>query len=563
MPDVAVGVKTSPRFRIATMSLLADTISFDDIQRVFVKWDKGIKGGAVILHDKDTYSERDAKRINQRINEEITKIKLGKALYATQDEYNAAIKAELDKKVMAGSPKPSHWHILLSFGTNAKSVEDIAKAFGCAENMVVKVNKGLKGFTNMLAYFTHITDEAREEGKYEYSPDEVKLLVFPDDEAFNGFANYEMFADAFAKNSIMIDLDAKAVMFGRVHPLELKEKKPDYYLNNFAKVQRARLEYVNSLPTPSTLFNFYVGAAFNTGKGSSGRIGKGLACQILAVSHLKSMFPDVKFESMTLDDLKAKYVFYAGNEGVTFDGYDGQPIVIWEDIRGYDLIKIFGGINRLFKALDTHPKPVNFNVKYGKIQLKNRINIFNGTQLFTEFIEDLSSEYRKEIDKDGNTVGGFHVKEDKSQAEGRFPFFMEVSPSFVTIGAQLEYLVGTKDFDFKYTVENNLVTVAQHNLLFENTDWVGQRFLDVENKVVSGDIYKKTLPAELFKSIDLQKDYEYFCEHYKDSDKIERRPAWTLENMNNGMCPVTYETWYEHHAPCVYDSVNGWHRPTT
>lgn len=530
------------RFRTVTMSVRCDMLTEEKILGMLNKWNKGIKGFAYIKHDKDIYTCSDELESQRNADESLRQLDDMKDELSV-DDYETRKKEIAAGIVVAGQHKVDHWHILADFGTNAKPVSDIATVLGIPANLICGVRGKKKGFANMLAYLTHITEKARDDNKHEYLYDEVKGLRFPNDPAYSDFQTYDDFASAFESNSLQLDLTAVMVMQGKITPGELKEKSPEYYLNNIQKIGRARLEYVNSLPTPDTLFNFYVGAMCPSKDGRGGRIGKGLACQVLAVSHLKSMFPNVDFTKMTLDDLR-RYIFFAGAEGVTFDGYDGQPIIIWDDVRGFDLVKLFGGVGRLFKALDTHPKPMAFNVKYGKVLLKNRINIFNGIETYQQFITALSQEY-KEL---SNGYKGFQTKEDMSQAQGRFPFFIEVSPEFVTASAQLEYLVGTTKYDFCFTVENHLRSIAQHGMLFQNTDWLGDRYTQVEQIASDGSNYAQPLPSNLFQEVDLKKDYAKFQELWQ---RVFARDIESGKKKADLM--VDFDTWVERGAHNAWD----------
>ena len=530
------------RFRAVTMSVNCDKLDESTIIAMLHRWQRGIKGAAYIRHDLDKYSAKDEKESRKKVERKLAELDAMKQ--TLPEPAYLERKQEIESEILiAGNDKKPHWHILLDFGSSAKPVKDIADTLGIPENLICRVSNGKKGFANMLAYLTHITPTARNEGKYEYPFEDVKGLVFPDDVAYNDFASYTDFATAFESKTLHLDPNAVMVMEGKITPAELKKIAPEYYLNNMQKIARARLEYVNGLPTPDVLFNFYVGALNPEKEGRGGRIGKGLACQVLAVSHLKCMYPNADISPMTLDDLKP-YVFFAGAEGVTFDGYDGQPIIIWEDVRGYDLVKLFGGIGRLFKALDTHPKPMAFNVKYGKVMLKNRINIFNGVETYRQFIDSLSQEYRESE----NGRGSFVTKEDRSQAQGRFPFFIEVSPEFVTANAQLEYLIGTTKYDFSHTFGNDLKLIAQHNQLFEHTEWLGRPFTEVEQIAQNGTNYAAPLPVEVFKKLDFTPEYEAYCAEHK-------RVAPVLNNHyydNEQPPPMTYDVWFKAGRPNVY-----------
>ena len=551
MNNTDTGSPQTVRFRTITASLLADRTTEADIQRLYFSHEKSIQGFGYVLHSECHYVENEVIKLQKDVEHRKRLIDDSRYCYATQDEYNKAL-AEQDARLVGvevGLPKPAHWHILADFGNTPQPVDSLAKCLNCEPNMICKVEKGKKGFANMMAYLSHKTSQAIEDGKRPYSSNDIKMFKLPPWEEFKNISNYDKFIEAYQAMELGLDKDAVAVLKGKVTPDELLEKKPSYYLNNINKIKRARLEYINRLPTPPVLFNFFVGAYDPENNG--GRIGKGLASYVLAISHLKGMFPDVNFENLTRDEICRKYLFYAGNEGVTLQDYDGQPIIIWEDIRSYELIKIFGGINRLFKALDTHPKPTSFNIKYGSIQLKNSINIFNGVETYADFTSNLSKEWRDS--SDGRRL---EVKEDKSQAVGRFPFFIEISPSFITAGASLAYMIGNTSHDFKRTFKNDLIAIAQHNRLAVDTEWLGLQYKNAE-KVVDEMPDKLSIPDKAFAEIDLELDYQKFITRWQEVNKKDIMAGTKRSDGYAG-----FQDWVKYGANTDYDEKKKcWYRP--
>ena len=88
-----------------------------------------------------------------------------------------------DKDVMIESetgevtPKKDHYHVVMEFG-NARWLSSIAADFGLPEAAINKV----ANMKSTLAYLTHRTRKAMEDGKYLYEPDEV---VYSDDMEFD------------------------------------------------------------------------------------------------------------------------------------------------------------------------------------------------------------------------------------------------------------------------------------------------------------------------------------------------------------------------------------------
>lgn len=573
------------RFRTVTMSLRADRCTEDIIKKGLDKWKKGIKGSAYILHDKDRYTEKEVKEINHMVDdslEEMADNKDDTTRFPDAQAYADAVAKVQMTRVKVGDKKPDHWHILLDFGTNAKAVSAIAELFQTEPSMIQSVRGKKKGFANMLAYLTHITEQAQLDGKHEYRADEVKGLKFPDSDAYAAFQTYEDFANAFIDGTLTLDMSVRMVLEGKITPYELQKKDPDFFITNEIKIYRARARYIENLPTPDILFNFFVGAMDTVKEGGRGRIGKSLACQVLALSHLKSMYPKVDFDNMSKDDLQKKgYIYWAGGEGVSLQNYDGQPIIIWEDVRGYDLIKTFGGVGRLFGALDTHPKPVAFNIKYGHTYLKNRINIFNGIQTYSEFINELSVEWVEQSNSYGDVHTQRRTKEDKSQAKGRFPFFIEVAPSMITVNAQLEYLIGSSEYNFKHSCRNDLAILAQAGRLGLACKALSEKYEAIETNIGTGALVQQSVPDDVMRELSatevldcMEKDGVTISDevlndasailHQEYSDFVRLWKQVFSEEIASGKKSANeyadYDTWILYGRCNAYDAATGFYR---
>ena len=503
------------RIRQVSLSLKADTITADEIEAVFDNWEKGIKGGAYALHDCDVYSLKEVRSMNRQIDESIEAIKELSNIYSP-DEIKEKIAEQEAKRAdfKVGEPKPAHYHIILSFGNAPRSYGDVAKAFHTLPNMVQNLSGGMKGFASMLAYLTHNTKKAREDGKFVYDDSIVKRLIFPEDKRFDNFYDYSEFIDAFLNEEIEFDVNAKQVLNGKYTPKEIMAKNPDYYLKNMTLIKKARREYVNNLPTPKFLFNYYIGAIGvlnedgSEKEGSKGRIGKTIAARTLAVSLLAPEYPDVDFSKMDDDELEERgYIFWAGGDKVALQQYDGQKVIIWDDYRAYDLIKTFGGVSRFFDAWDTRPKPTSIHILYDDVRLKNSYNIVTGTQTYTEFINELSVEFVEKTDGWGNTKSVRKTKEDKSQAKGRFPFFIEVTPSFVTVNAQMDYLIGSRKHNFNRGFENDLAALAAHSRIGEAANILSDGYIEAQSVVIQG-LEKPELPKNPMRELTFEEMLE-------------------------------------------------------
>ena len=167
-------------------------------------------------------------------------------------------------------------------------------------------------------------------------------------------------------------------------------------MDKIDKLCKLRLEYIKRQDPPATRINYYI-----YGKGG---VGKDLMSRALA----RALFPQYEKD----DDI----FFIVGAGNVTFDGYDGQPVLIWSDSRSLSLVKKLGGRENFFNVFDTHPAKQRQNVKFGSVNLCNVVNIVNGQESYEEFLDNIV----KEKNEDGEWV----VKEDKGQSYRRFPFII-------------------------------------------------------------------------------------------------------------------------------------------
>lgn len=299
--------------------------------------------------------------------------------------------------VVAGKRKPKHVHIVLWFKYQYP-IKSIAKWFGVSPNQidVPKYGRTHSVFIDQCIYITHESEKQQKLGKYRY----------PDSAVKSNF-DFRMEIDASttstygsAKFKRIKSQMENAVMRGEKSLRDVYREEPDIYRIDLKRLQMLRADYLtNRAPMPEFRMNFYV-----SGPGGAG---KDVLCEALA----RSFFPDRDPED---------FIFRAGAQGVKLDHYDGQEVVIWSDMRGFDLIKDLSGRGNVFNVFDTHPRRISQNVKYASVNLVNQINIVNSVQPYQEFMNSLANEY---TDK----TGTLHTAEDKVQAYRRFPIILPIS----------------------------------------------------------------------------------------------------------------------------------------
>ena len=404
---------------------------------------KSIKRWGYISHEEDKYSERD--------------------------EAN-----DTTGRIKAGEDKPKHWHIVCECN-NAIEVSTIASWFGIPENFV-DVPKGHGAFLDCIEYLTHENPKEQAKGKHLY-PDELVKASFDFREELNKRAEKKVKygRDVDTKTKMLYD-----VLYEGKTLKQCEEEDRFIYMENLEKLKKFRMEYISKQPAPPTRINYYV-----TGRGG---VGKGLICRAIA----RSLYPQYD------DDYDI--FFEVGAKGAAFEGYDGQPVIIWNDRRAIDLLQELNGRGNVFNVFDTHPTKQKQNIKYGSVNLCNVINIVNSVQEYTEFLDGLAGEYK---DKDGNT----QTVEDKGQSYRRFPFMI---------------LLHEDDFDMmlnKGFVENtkNFKEYIQYNHIRGNMQKIAER-------CGANEALAKELQTQAVKPItDKHNEVMAKFSHYTDEEEAIRR----------------------------------------
>ena len=337
-------------------------------------------------------------------------VKHDKDVYSVLDE-------EQNPKHIAGEVKPPHWHIAVEMGTNQIEIGVIARWFGIAENFV-ETAKGAGAFLDCVQYLTHEHNKQQMLGKRLYADEEVK-------------SNFEFRAelDRRAENKARYGRDLNLKERLRVEVLlkgmtlrQVIDKYPLEYQQDFAYLERCRIRYISKIaPMPQRRINYYIEGA--------GGIGKGLISRALARAL-------VDRDNVMKDD---EIFFEVGADRTSFEGYDGQPVLIWNDCRATTLLQKLDGRENVFNVFDPYPADIQQNIKYGSIRLNNEINIVNSVQTWKEFLDELADKYRQN--------GRVRKAEDKSQSYRRFPFFLVLHEEDYDLGMNKGVFDGTREFE--------------------------------------------------------------------------------------------------------------------
>lgn len=390
---------------------------FDEANIISAVAHKTIKKYAYILHDKDVKQKETEGHASFQIGDKIG------------DHYHIAIKCD-----------------------NAVEISTIAKWFNVPENFV-EVVSGANAYMDCVEYLTHEHPAQQAKSKFRYSDDEVKSN-------HDWRKELDLYQIRRAKKSAS-KLNAKEyyrneVLYKGMTLRQVIDEDEDAYRTDFQTLEKMRLLYLQKFAElPKTRMNYYV-----SGRGG---VGKGLISRALA----RNMYPEFKNDD--------EIFFEVGAENACFEGYDGQPVIIWNDCRAIELLAMLKGRGNVFNIFDTHPTGQRQNVKYSSIRLTNEVNIVNSVDSFTEFLDGLAGEY---TDK----TGARRQAEDKGQSYRRFPIIIPLREEDFDILINKGVLEGSKEY----------LQFVEHCHIRGNLERINRRLanyqeqkLAVESKVIS------------------------------------------------------------------------------
>ena len=383
-----------------------------------------IEMACLIVHDKDPYVEEDIEKLRK--------------------------KGVPNPESYLGKIKPRHVHIPIKW-RNSVYYNSVAKQLGLQDGQIEKPRVKRKQFEAMATYITHKSPKEQAKGKHVYPDSAVQVII-------GGFDYTKMTEDylewvknrnsasgclasnrglscfvegnkviigdmAFAPDSGDDDdmsivscfhdiLKPDAVRFlanmveaGKFSISDLQDKIGFAEYNAHKKdFDAARVRYVKAHHVMGSRYSFYIGPKYDLKEG--GGIGKTAMSRMLA----QALFP-------RLSDFEAFHE--VSDLNVPFEGYDGQPCIIWNESRSGGMMKILGR-EKVFDILEPHPGKAQMNVKYGSTILTNTVNIINGITPYREFMNGLAGEYK-------DRYGEEHKAESKDQVFRRFPFIIEIT----------------------------------------------------------------------------------------------------------------------------------------
>lgn len=391
---------------------------------------KSIKKWAYILHDKDVYADTPS------------------------DKEQAELKGK-----GIGDPKPAHYHCVIHLPDSPKTIKKVAEWFNLPEHMIQVVRPGgEKGFMDVVSYFPHIAPEQQAQGKtiYEYSDIHTNI-----EDVAKAIEDHLAKRSASSKNKSVRDYLRHQVLREGMTLKQAEEYDPIVFAGDLLSLQRLRGRYLMRQPNPIFRINYYIEGIGGQGKGVSSK----------ALARLLTSSP------YDMDD--DEIFFEVGGNNVAFNRYDGQPVIIWNDVRPNELIRKFGR-DEVFDTFDSYPTSATRNIKYSEVRLLNHINIVNGVIPYKEFLDGLAGEYTTTF-RDGTNV--INKAEDKSQVYRRFPIILCV-----------------REEDFDVLMNKGVVSGTREYEQYETVATINGSFREIANKL-SGEA-RRSLEDKMLKPVE-------------------------------------------------------------
>ena len=392
----------------------------------------------------------------------------GQTLITTEQVEKAVAKkgvytaAEVAKNpaLVQGSPKAPHVHVVIQRSSFA-SIAQVARAFGVPPQCVE--SKPPSSFLDLVEYLTHENSKQQQAGKHLYEDSEVQATPHWDWRS-------ELEAHKEARQEKALSKNLRKRRDEAALKISLGEWTPDYVRERdrelwtapgvMKHLQAMRYDWLVHQTPPGQVLNFYI-----CGEGGVGK-------DLLAAALARSLNPRAE-----------KPYFTIGGENVSFEHYDGEEIVIWEDFRPYSMIetcrKDRGLLFRILGPYRDSAKKIIVNVKGSDTQLINRVNIVTGPESYTTFLDGLAGEYDQFVRETGLMVR--RTSENKAQAYRRFPVIIPVTEGEFSIYVNKGFLEGTREY-FQY---------EKHEHLRQSLEQLTRRCELIEDCARADQIYKE------------------------------------------------------------------------
>lgn len=370
-----------------------------------------IKSYGFINHDKDTFdaeqiAERAARHTMAAVAEyKRLAIKNGLAVDTHEEsgyikDENLLIQAEeyaenLLPEKHIGDVKDPHFHVVIVL-TKERRIDEIARWFGIEPNFI-KIYRGKTAERDAYLYLIH----HNQKNKYQYAPEEVTASF----DYVNDLKEYLEKEERHERyNTEKDDIrDLIEDVYSKGLPLRTVIKKLTYPIyqeheNDFIK---AHAQYLyDNFAMPPCRKTFYISA--NKGQGGEGKT----QCTHAIARQLAKQFSQSKEDLMTImegsfmNNALSAWIYEINDISVAWQDYNGQPIVIFNDVKAGDLLSCMKSRRMVKELLDEFPTKKMLHVKFGETCCTAEYILINGIQDFDDFKHDLAT---KKGSKDDDT----------------------------------------------------------------------------------------------------------------------------------------------------------------
>lgn len=368
-------------------------ITTEQVEKALAK--KGVKQYAWILHDKDTYTAAEVAK-------------------------NPAL--------VQGSPKSPHVHVVIQRSSFA-SIAQVARAFGVPPQCVE--SKPPSSFLDLVEYLTHENSKQQQAGKHLYDDSEVHAS-----KGWDWRSDLEEHKEKRLEKGLSKSLKRRKkeaalnITLGKWDLEDVYSNDPELWsMDGVMKHLKAlRADWLTRQTPPGQVINIYI-----CGSGGSGK-------DVMAIILARCLNQGAKNPYFSL-----------GGANVSFEHYDGEEVIIWEDFRAYQMLEACrNDRGLLFRILGPYRdsfKKLIVNVKGSDTQLLNRINIITGPDDYETFLDGLAGEYTAYSKETSQTYR--RTSENKAQSYRRFPLIIPMSEGEFSIYLNKGFLEGTREY-FEY-----------------------------------------------------------------------------------------------------------------
>lgn len=346
-----------------------------------------IESYVIYVHEDDPYTKDDEKRHLAQLRREYAR-----SSDTSENGLNEYIK--MNQKIFAGNPKPAHIHIPLigKMGSNGKrhpiSAELISSWLGispsCCKYVIDNTEHGGDdGYLDAIDYGDHADEKSQLLGKTLYD-DSVYVAWKEGFDWKQALTNRDAYKEDYGiDNPTQLQRWKQDLLKGRITLNTCYEENIDLYGDNIQKLEKWRNDYVyKRCPLPPMRQTFYIEA-----ESAQGGEGKSVCTHALAKLLASEYGADVSAPYYELND----YIFNCNDSKVAMQHYDGQPIIVLNEMKAGDMMVAFGGRRGVKELLDPFQESkASYNVKFGDCCVVARYIIINGIQSSDEFKDQLA-----------------------------------------------------------------------------------------------------------------------------------------------------------------------------